>query len=123
MLDQFDGFIECEVNYNNGDFAEATIEDAWGDGSGIEEDFWLGSSVQIHAHNLKMEQEEFESLYPVGSRFQMQLAVKLLPSATMRGRCGLPLLAARSQEGERFLSGHFAPQGQDHAQDHRRPAG
>jgi hypothetical protein len=102
MLDQFDGFIDCEVNYNNGDFAEATIEDAWGDGSGIEEDFWLGSSVQIHRHNLKMEQELFESSYPVGSRFQMQLVVKLLPIS--------PCIAVRTRScaAGRFLRGSWS---------------
>ena len=100
MLDQFDGFIECEVNHNDGNFAEATIEDAWGDGSGIEEDFWLGSSVQIHAHNLKMKEEEFESSYPVGSRFQMQLVVKLLPRHVRVA----PLREERNinQDGQRF---------------------
>jgi hypothetical protein len=44
MLDQYDGYLRCKVNYNDGYFAECDIVDALSRNPAIsiDDDFWLG---------------------------------------------------------------------------------
>ena len=81
MLDQYQGTLICVVNYNDGSFAECDIVDAVSINpeASIDDEFWLGPSrVHVHADLLNLDEEQFLAQYPVGYKFRMELAVRVM---------------------------------------------
>jgi hypothetical protein len=94
MLDQFQGTLLCVVNYNDGPFAECDIVDAVSlkPEASIHDEFWLGASrVQVHADLLNLDEEQFQTQYPLGKEFWMELTVRVIdlaPSAVVSEQVG-----------------------------------
>jgi hypothetical protein len=84
MLDQYQGTLVCVVNYNDGSFAECDILDAvsLNPEASIHDEFWLGESrIQVHAHLLNLNEEQFLAQYPLGKEFRMELTVRVIDQA------------------------------------------
>lgn len=82
MLDQYEGVLQCEVNYNDGDFAECDVVDAHTTrpSVSIDDEFWVDyDAVQIHPDRLGITSQEFMEEYPVGKEFFMELIVRVIP--------------------------------------------
>ena len=94
MLNQYQGTLLCVVNYNDGSFAECDIVDAvsLNPEASIHDEFWLGASrVQVHAHLLNLDEEQFLAEYPLGKEFRMELTVRVIdqaPSAVVSEQVG-----------------------------------
>jgi hypothetical protein len=84
MLDQYQGVFICKVESNDSCFVEARVTDAIADKdtTGMEDELWLGTKIQIHPENLNMNGNEFEDAYPEGSEFIVKFDVKVLSKGT-----------------------------------------
>lgn len=81
MLDQYQDTLWCEVNYNDGSFAECDIVNAVSTNpeASIDDEFWLGPSrVQVHSEMLGLDEEDFLVQYPVGRTFRMELTIRVI---------------------------------------------
>jgi hypothetical protein len=81
MLDQYDGYLKCKINFNDGYFAECDIVDAHARNPAlsIDDEFWLGPDrLQVHGQLLGLSTEAFLLDYPPGKEFLVELRVKII---------------------------------------------
>ena len=97
MLDQYEGILECQVNFNDGDFAECDVIDARSTrpSVSIDDEFWCGQAVQIHSERLEIPPEKFREKYAIGKRFSMELIVRVIPEVPERQSSGNRRLISR----------------------------
>lgn len=78
MLDQYDGYITCRVNRNDGDFAKCDVIGALSTrpAVSIDDEHWIRpNGVRIYKERVGMNSAEFLDVYPVGKKFTMRLVV------------------------------------------------
>ena len=78
MLDQYDGYIACKVNQNDGNFAMCDVTGAVSTrpAVSVDDEHWIGpNGVRIYKERLGMNSAEFLDAYPVRKKCTMRLVV------------------------------------------------